>query len=286
MNSEETIAINGGRITKLVEYNGQKAVKRIFPEGNLTITNEIIVLRSLESSGFGLSPKILAESAGELILTFMEGSPAGDSFFFSKEFIEQISAGELVEKIRSFKKIKPQDLELDMERVKRLYEPKFLQIEKYWPYPDDAELVQQWIEKFRKTNYSYIEQKPVLCHNDFNPGNIVYQNGKILGFIDWELAILEGYYRDFGSAYYAAAPYSGWQREFETALTEIVDKHEAECFWNQVLFSLIGDISTFSSMLISGRSEHYKSGKLSKEQLEQYRENNFKLFKEIILKVS
>ncbi|WP_250292115.1 phosphotransferase family protein [Frankia sp. CiP1_Cm_nod1] len=64
--------------------------------------------------------------------------------------------------------------------------------------------------------------RPALVHGDFRPGNVLYEGGRIVGLLDWEMAHVGDPVEDIAWAYHAL-----WSPERFVPLEEFVAAYEA-----------------------------------------------------------
>ena len=75
------------------------------------------------------------------------------------------------------------------------------------------------------------ERPIVVVHGDFQPGNILFQNGQAMGVIDWELASIGAQGADLGWLLMmsdAAAWHPGWRPVAPVGREELIDAYRAE----------------------------------------------------------
>lgn len=124
--------------------------------------------------------------------TLVDSGSVGDYFFITKEFIE----GETLEKV--MRKMSHKELISVMEDIVK----ELNKIHSMSPTNLERTLDNYYVnevcykvEKFREYKHLVLEKtkevEQVFCHGDLHPRNIIINDKKLAGFIDWEFS---GYY--------------------------------------------------------------------------------------------
>lgn len=144
----EEIVLSGGNMTPVVRVGD--TVRRAAGEWTPTIHQ---LLRHLRSAGFGFAPEPMGfDESGREILSFLPGQVA--TYPLSKEILSDSTLEAVARMLRNY-----HDATVDFQ-------------------PDDK----------AKWQWSSHEPREVICHNDFCPYNLLWENNELVGIIDFDTA--------------------------------------------------------------------------------------------------
>jgi Phosphotransferase enzyme family len=168
--SPEEINLPGGKLNDVVRI--EDTVRRHAGPWTPTIHS---ILRHLTASGYPYSPDVLGfDETGREILTHIEGETIGDAYpwpewVWSESLLVQV--GEATAAFHA--------------AVEGFWPPDPV----HWQLPPPGltrtESLRQ-TESLRRTES--FRQTRSICHHDLAPYNVVVQDGRLRGFIDWDLA--------------------------------------------------------------------------------------------------
>jgi aminoglycoside phosphotransferase (APT) family kinase protein len=92
-----------------------------------------------------------------------------------------------------------------------------------------------WLEAGQRLHAALVAQKPAeapigLVHGDYQPGNVLYENGRLMGVIDWDLAGIGAQGIDVGWLMMMIDPVSwaeGWKPIAPLTRDEVLDTYRA-----------------------------------------------------------
>lgn len=260
---------------KLYYYQGKKATLRHFEnKTRQKFQNMVETLQALNKLKFSCAPILYFKDDNKMISIeeYIEGKPSGKMFYFDRDFYDNMPAADFFECIRNLKSFEIK-LAIDIDARKKFYSEKVDRIKKYWPR--DLSGVAKWADRLNKVVSSPLTYR-YLCHGDLNPGNIIMLNQSLRGFIDWELACLDSRAREFAYLYYLSLDEKDWAEKFKQKFEKTYpeDMPEFEIF---LIFSLLGDMATFSNMIEIDKYSHDRSGQMTYEELTRLLNRNIEL---------
>ncbi|MEI7792226.1 MAG: phosphotransferase [Candidatus Berkelbacteria bacterium] len=240
-------------------------VLKVNPGDYINFANEISILRALESVGSSHQPRVLDCSAEKLwiIQTLVPGDKAGTSFKFTQDFIDKIDPAKLVPIFDAFFAAKPSLTERPYKAFD-FYNKRYDHFKAEWPN-NDFTVLDKW-KSFANSNLEgYLKENIGLSHADMNPGNIIYQDDKVTGIIDWELSCYDSRWRDFADVYVCSILYPEWQKRFVEKLN--IAAKELPFFHFYVFYYLADTICNLNIMIKNDKSEIYRSGHMTKDEI-------------------
>lgn len=264
------------RIAVIINYDHKKAVFRMVIQetdwAHINYENELSALIALMKTGSPYCPKVYNYKKDELwtIESFVEGRSGGNSFNLDNEFIKNVNAGDLIKILKKLKNIEP-DLLSWPENIIDYYGSRYKAFEKFWPEKTNAHL-KTWISLYNNKYKKYLVENKKFSHGDVNGGNLIINNGKFVGLIDWETCRYDFYLRDFACVYAAARGYDKWRESFLAKLR--LDENDRNIFFFLVYFYLAENITNLNRMIIEKKEVFFRSGKMSRSEIESNINNN------------
>jgi len=240
-------------------------VIRVNDGDHVNFANEIAILKALESVGSSYQPKVIDSNIDELwvIQTLVPGDKAGTSFIFGQDYIEKTDPAQLIPIFNAFFVAKPKLADRSFEAFD-FYNKRYDHFKTEWPN-DDFSLLDSW-KRFANTSLKdYLKENIGLSHADMNPGNIIYQDSKVTGIIDWELSCYDSRWRDFADVYVCSMLYPDWQKRFVEKLD--ISAKELPYFHFYTFYYLADTISNLNIMIKNDKSEIYRSGHMTKDEI-------------------
>ncbi len=117
--------------------------------------------------------------------------------------------------------------------------------------PDRIEKTWKMLEKYSGI-LNYLASAKNLVHGDFNPENIITENGKICGIIDWEFCLSGSSFMDIGNLMRHTDP-SQYASIKQNIIDEGMDLPEE---WETI--ALLIDFSSYLEFLTTDRSSLFK----------------------------
>ncbi|OQA28750.1 MAG: Phosphotransferase enzyme family protein [Chloroflexi bacterium ADurb.Bin344] len=265
------------RVTTKINYHDQSATLRYYLNFNekrkIFYHNEINSLQKLLQDGTRNQPEILEKNdeKGWVIESYLDGKISGKLYGFDLDFLNNIDPGDFVRILTKIKLSKPKLLEWQ-GGLNKFYEDRFEFVTNNWPF-DEMKPIDYWRSLYLDSIKGVLVKNLAFSHGDLNPGNIIYKDQRIIGFIDWESSKYDGYFRDFASVYYLASGDEHWRDKFLKGLK--LDNETKKQFNFFYLYYLLIDIALLESAIKKGENKLFRSGEMTDGEMKSIIRRNF-----------
>jgi aminoglycoside phosphotransferase len=183
---------------RLVEHGGRTVVEKRIADP-VRHNTEVLALAALAHAGLPV-PELVRVRSGSILMTLMPG-----------ERLDSRGADLRLDGLRASATL--------LRRLHSMQPPRHLP-----PAPDDALIIRRYRDAGGPPLPLVIPpgQEPVFCHGDWTDGNLLAEEGRITGVVDWEAAHAGDPIRELSRAAWAAARKD--PRSFEV----IVDAYGAD----------------------------------------------------------
>lgn len=266
------------------KYNNELATVRYVlnkaDRDKFTFANEKNTLLALEKDNNQFASRVLKYNDNELwiIESYLRGEPSGKSMTYDANFCEKVNPTNLITVLASYKNSRPKLTDI-FDDLTDYYQKRFEHFERHWP-EQERDCLEDWHRLFNQVIDNDLNNN-FLAHGDVNPGNIIYEkSGLITGLIDWELAIYDGYWRDFAGAFSAAIDQADWQKRFKESIK--IPNKEIISFNFYLFYHYADSMVNLIVMLEQNHNEIFRSGEMKPDQINSYIEKYLLLLKSII----
>lgn len=253
------------RYVAKIFYNNVDAVARCYKENSLlnrvVFQNETRVLEFFGVTDL-LLPKVLYKDQKKLLIveSFLKGQSGGDSLSFDADFIKNIIPESVARFLKTVEKYHPDIINLP-EGFQKRYLENVEFIKKNYPSNSSEEV--RTIDNFIR-NADYSKKNLCLSHGDANPGNFIFEKNNF-GMIDWETVEYTFFWNDLANVYIASYDWPFWQKSFLDSFG--MKKAELNNFKLGVIFKLANIIAKLNIIKHEGKSEFFRSKKMSEKEL-------------------
>jgi len=228
---------------------------RLYPKlvSHKSFIKEVILTKFLSENFLGnrffITPKYYKSEIEKkpewMIREYTKGKRMGDVWGYSPEFIKKISPkqiadfldfvrGDISEKFRKQKKDK--NYKLFEKNTAAIYKKYFIDYLSWSKKFIKSKLQKKTLEIFDRYEGFLAENNSYLAHGDLHPGNLVYDNGRIVAH-DWKYAHWDNPYADLAFMWFLLWLNPGWRKElFFWEMKRAKNKEIfMKCFWLSIL---------------------------------------------------